>query len=46
MYYYCDVCDKTSKTKSQKTLLRSLTHNEFEKPIRIKDTIQSPVFFV
>ena len=45
MEYYCDVRDKTTKTKSKSKHLRSLTQNEFDKCIRIKHTIKNPDFF-
>ena len=43
MDYYCDICDKTIKSKSK--LLRSLSHIEFDKCIRTKHTIEYPDFF-
>ena len=42
MDYYCDVCGKTIKSKSKH--LQCLTHNEFEKCIRMKHTIENPDF--
>ena len=45
MDYYCDVCDKTIKINSQSKPLKSVTHNEFEKCVRIKHTIENPDFF-
>ena len=45
MDYYCHACDKTIKIKSKTKHLQSLTHNEFEKCIRLKHTIQNPDFF-
>ena len=44
MDYSCDVCDETIKIRSKIELLQSLTHNEFEKRIRMKHTIKNPVF--
>ena len=31
MSYYCDVCDKTINCKSKSSLLKSLSHKEFDK---------------
>ena len=36
MDYYSDVCDKTIEIKSESKHLRILTHNQFEKCLRIK----------
>ena len=44
MDYYCDIYDKTIKTKSKNKHFKSLTHNELEKCIRIKHTIENPDF--
>ena len=45
MDYYCNTCDKTNKTKSKSKHFQSLTHNEFEKCIRTKHTIQNTNYF-
>ena len=45
MDYYCDACDKTIKIKSENKHIQGITHNEFDKYIRIKHTIENPVFF-
>ena len=45
MDYYCDICDETNKIKSKNKHLQRLTHNEFEKCIRIKHFIGYPNFF-
>ena len=45
MDYFCDLCDKTFKIKSKSKHHKSLAHTDFEKCIRIKNTIQNPDFF-
>ena len=45
MDYYSDVCEKTIKVKSKSKHLQSLTHNENEKCIQTKHTIESPDFY-
>ena len=45
MNYHCDSCHKTTTIKSERKLLQSLTHNEFEKCIRQRLTIQNLDFF-
>ena len=44
MDYYCDICDKSTKFKSNSRYLEKLTRNEFDKGIRIKHTIENPDF--
>ena len=46
MKQYSDVCDKTSNIKSKRKHFQNITHNEFEKSIRIKHIIQNSDFFV
>ena len=36
MDYYCDVCDKTIKLKSETKHLQSLTHNKIDQCVRVK----------
>ena len=45
MKYYCDPCDKPVKLKSKNKHLQTLTHNDFQKRIRIKHTIENSDFF-
>ena len=45
MDYYYDICDKTIRNKNENNHLQGLTHNEFEKCIRIRNPIKSPDFF-
>ena len=45
MGYYCDVCDKTIKSKFRSKHLESLTHKELDNSIHIKHTIEYPNFF-
>ena len=44
MDYYCDVSGRTIKIKRKNKHLQSITHNEFEKCIQIKHTIENPDF--
>ena len=45
MDYYCDVCEKTTKTKSKIKHFQSVLQNELEQGIRRNFTIKSPDFF-
>ena len=45
MDYYCDVCDRSINVKSETKHPKNLTHNELEKSIRTKHTIQNQKFF-
>ena len=45
MNYFCNVCDKTNKIYSKNQHLKNLTHDEHEKSLQIKHTIQNLVFF-
>ena len=42
---YCDICVKTIKLKSKNNHLKSLTHIQEEKGLRINHTIRNPNFF-
>ena len=44
--YYCDICDKTIKIKSVNEHLKSLSHSELDKCIRINHTIENPNFVI
>ena len=43
--YYWDVCDKSINVEGKKKHVQFLTHNEFEKCIQTKHTIEEPDFF-
>ena len=45
MDYFCEDCNKTSKTNYKRKLLQSLAQNQSEKRIRTKHNIQIPDFF-
>ena len=41
----CDVCERTMKIKSKSKHLKSQSHNEFAKSIRIEETTENLDFF-
>ena len=41
----CNLCDRTTNKKSKRKHLKSLTHYELEKSLRINHFIQNPNFF-
>ena len=45
MNYYFSVCDKTITPKSKNNHFESLTHNPYEKSIRINHSIENPNVF-
>ena len=43
--YFCDLCDKTNKSKSKIIPLKSLTHIQYEKRLRINHSFKIPCCF-
>ena len=46
MKYYCDISEKIIKNNSKRKYIQSLTDDEIENCIRIKQTFQNPEIFM
>ena len=46
MDYYCNVCDKSIKIKSESEHFQSKAHSKVEECLQMKHTFENPEFFI